>query len=298
MIKSGLNIYKKNIWEVFALVGFISIGLIIAFIAIFPSVSSLFNNSIGRIASEASGLVSGFKKDTFFIEVSNALSKLDWANPIKTIQDLLQNNGLFNLLVSALKKSGVGDSEIVKLGNVINSVIKDGTFIITNITIVFISIIGVTGLIGYLLTKIIVQTRSTSNHNPLKFALSFLLNLIVIGIAIFLLLLTIVNVNNGLFYLALIGIILLMLILSLLISILVYKKDECRFSDLFNFKTVGGLLLSTLIVIAISGLLIMLIYIFSDFIALIIAIPLLIITNIIIENITIKYVTDFKTKKE
>lgn len=297
MIKSGLKIYKNNIWEVFALLGFISIGLLIGIFTLLPIINSLFSNSLGRIASEASVVGAKLDLGVFINEIQKRLDGLDWANPIRTIKLLFDNNGFFDIVIKSLESCGLNHDQIVRISNVVHDVCHNAIFDTAQVIIAFLIIIAATGLIGFLGVRILIQARSTSNRNVGKFILSFLLNLLSISIVIFLMILSLISISGVGLYFSLIGIFLLMLLLSLLTSILIYKRKDVSFTNLFNLKSIGFLVLTSLIVLSISMAAFILIFIFSDFIAIYIGIPLIIVTNIVIENITIKYVNEFKTIK-
>jgi len=294
MIKSGLKIYKNNIWEVFALLGFISIGLVIGFFVLFPLINSLTINSLARVGSSISDAGGSINLTQFINEFQKRINSLDWANPVRAIRILYDNNGLFDAIIESLKSCGVKGDVITKVANDIHDIARNFLFSSVDIGLMLIAILGASTFVGYLFTRIIIQDRSTKDHNIGKFILSFIINLVVIALIFFLILLSLVKINGPLLYLALVGIFMLLLLLSLIISVIIYRDKEIFFRDLFNLKSFGSLILSSLIVVAISGVVIILVFIFSDFIALYIALPLLIVTNIVIENIAIRYVTEFK----
>lgn len=293
MIKSALKIYKNNIWEVFALLGFVSIGLLIGLVILIPNANSLFINSLGKIGSAISNQGATLDLTRFLTELENRMNHLDWANPIRSIRILFNNNGLFNMIVDSLHACGVSETIIKNINNTVHDVVRNLLFSSVDIILILVAITGATSFVGYIFVRIIIQARATSNHNILRFILAFIISLIIIGGTFALIILCLLSLTGANLYLSLVAVFIMLLLLSLISSILIYREKGVRILDLFNFKSIGLLLLSSLIIVAISGVAIILVFIFSDFIALYIALPLLIVTNIVIENIAIKYVTNF-----
>jgi len=297
MIKSGLKIYKNNIWEVFALIGFVSIGLLIGFFVVSPLLSSVLTNSIGSVESLVTKHVQSFNSEKFSAEFIKQLRELDWVNPVRTIKSLIENNGLFQIITASLESSGVDPQIVTIIANGIQDVCQIAIIDAVKILLFLATIVGITTFIGYLGTRIIIQARSTSNKNIIKFIVSFIVTIVVLLIVFILIVISLMTIEGPMTYITLIGIFLLMLLLCLLSSILIYKPKENKFTELFNIKSIVSLLLSSLICVTISSTIIIVLFVFSDFVALYIALPLLIVTNIVIENIAIKYVTSFKSKK-
>ncbi len=112
-----------------------------------------------------------------------------------------------------------------------------------------------------------------------------------------LILLALININGTGVVFVIITIFMVMLVLTLLWASICYKEKDMKLVDLFNVKSVLNIWLSSLMVLAISCIIFFIAYFISDVIGLIIAVPLLIINNIIIENIVINYASSFKQEQ-
>lgn len=296
MIKNSLRIYRKNIWNVFAIIGFVSLGIFIALFVILPIITNSINITLNKIVSEATKY--SLRTNDFINSLNKSFGALDWANPIKTLKELFENNLLVTYIRKALADGGLGQTEVNSVINAINSDLKAFGSTTINQIYVFVSIVAVTSIIGYISTKIVIQINSTNDRNILRFIASFILNILALVLVFVLLLLSILSIENpaALFFSAL-GIFILMLICMLIISIICYKKKGIGIFEILNLKNTLYLFLSSLIIFSISFVIFAVVYIFSDIIALLILIPLLIITTIIIENIVVSDVTTNLYKK-
>lgn len=297
MIKSALNTYKKNIWDIFAVVGFVSIGIFIGLIAVIPAIRNLIFVSYNKIIAEATSIHGTFNSNTFLNSLNNQINNLDWSNPIRTLKILFENNGLLNIITRSLKDAGFNEAQ---LGEIINGVIKiNDNFIKTTYAQISIFVVCITSisLIGYLLTKIVIQMRSVQNNNILRFIICYILNAASMVLIYFLLLLVLVNLQGVGMVFSLIAIFIMLLLLTLIIAMLCYKTKEIKLFDILNIKNILSLFLSGLIIHAISFAVFGIVLIFSDLFAIFISIPLFLITTIIIENIVVNYITRFKNKE-
>jgi len=295
MIKNALHIYRKNIWNVFALIGFVSLGIFIALFVVIPALNNSLNITINKVISTATTYK--FSKNDFLIAFNEKFSKLDWANPVKTLKELFENNLLHNILVYALEKGGLNQVQITNVMKTISTDLKTFANVTINQIYVLVAIIGVVSIIGYISTKIVIQINSTNDRNIIRFIASFVLNILALVLVYVLLLLAILSVSGAALFFSAVGIFILMLICMLIISVLCYKKKGIRIFEILNLKNVLYLFLSSLIIFSISFVIFVIVYIFSDIIALLISIPLLLITTIVVENIVVSDVTTNLYKK-
>jgi len=292
MIKNALHIYRKNIWNVFAILGFLCLGIFIGVFVVLPA----FNNSAyvmyNKVVSTAKTAFTDLDVNKFFKILTEEINKLDWANPVRTLRILFENNGLLAIIKTALQECDMGAEAIAEISGSLSSIIRDFGSSTLSQFYILLSLVFVTSAVGYLGTKIVIQINSTYDRNILRFISSLFLNLIALfGIVVLLLLALLTLKGVGLFF-ACLGVFILMLIASLVISIICYKKKDIKLFDILNFKNLLFLFLSSLIVFSLSFVILVIIYIFSDLIALLLSIPFILITTIIVENIVVADITN------
>ena len=161
MIKSALKTYKKNIWDIFAVTGIVALGVLVALIVAGPNIYSLLNNNVKKIISAATGVASsGFNASAFLDSLTRQLNGLNWRDPVNSIRSLLDVNGFIRLFTNALMESGFQKETITQLTSTINScadAMVDGAK--TQI-IIMMTIIGVSCLIAFIASRIVIQWRT------------------------------------------------------------------------------------------------------------------------------------------
>lgn len=292
MIKNALHIYRKNIWNVFAILGFVCLGIFIGCFVVLPAFNNNLFISYNKIISIAKSELQTLNADDFYKSLSSQLDKLDWANPVRVLRFLFEQNGLLNIIENALLKGGLTQEMVGNIRDQLSTVIKSfGTTTFSQVSILF-SIIMTTSVIGYFSTKLVIQINSTNDKNILRFIGSFLLNLLALAGIVVLLLITLLSLHGAALVFAIIAIYILMLIATLAISIICYKKKDIKLFDILNIKNLLFLFLSNLIVFAISFAIIVIVDLFSGLIALLLSIPVILITTIIVENIVVADITN------
>lgn len=295
MIRSTLQIYRKNIWNVFAVVGIVSLGIIVALIVAAPTIYDLLFYNVTKIIASASSIPqSGFNVSAFIDSLSKQIGGLNWGDPFGSISLLLDNQGYIRLFTQALADSGF-QKEV--LGNLTATIQESADAIVNGVKaelLTMLVIIASSCGIAFIASRIVIQIRVTGQKDIKRFILNFFLNLITVLLAytgIILCLLDTIYIIAWIFII--LGIVLALFTLTFLWAALCYRSERLKFTTIFNFKTYMKYLLCCLIVISISLAGLVIIFFISDIIAIVLALPLLFVTNIIMENIAIGYTTNY-----
>lgn len=301
MIKSSLKLYKKNIWTFFGVTGIVAIGLFVAFIAAAPVLYDLLNHSISRIISSATALSqSGFNADEFLKSITRQFNGLNWRDPVNSIRSLLDVNSFIRLFTQALQDSGFQQDVVESLKTTINECADQLVSGIREQLTIMVTIVGVASFIGFVVPRVLIQVRSTGDKNPKRFATTFFLNFFTVLIVYTLIVVCLLgNMPIAAFVVAVLAILGTLFFLTFLWPIIFYRdKKKQQFKTFFNIKTFGWYALSSLIVLGISLAIFGIFFLISDIIGFVIILPLIFVTNIIMENIMIHYVTNYDQIQE
>ncbi|MCQ2794231.1 MAG: hypothetical protein MJ207_02590 [Bacilli bacterium] len=305
MIRSTLHIYRKNVWNIFAVVGIVSLGIIVALIVAAPTIYDLLFYNVTKIIASASAIPqSGFNATAFIDSLTKQLGGLNWGDPFLSITSLLDNQGYVHLFTQALIDSGF-QKEV--LGNLTTTISECATALVDGIKaqlLTMLVLIGVACLIAFIASRVVIQLRTArirSPHKDKEFAKNIKRFFIMFGLNLFTVLLAYTLVILCLLYclyiIASIFIILAILLglftCSFLWATLCYRSKNLHFKKVFNLKTYCKYLLCCLITISISLVILVVTFFISDIIAILIALPLIFVSNIIMENIAISYTTNY-----
>lgn len=290
MVKTGLKIYKNNIWHFFTILGFVALGLIIAVSIIIPAMSDTIKKSADDIAKLCTHQ---FNFDGFFGSLYDQFKAMDWKNPFTTLQQVFTQSKLVEIFTKATLAAGVKMEDINNFLPTINAcatnVVNSS---ITQLQVLIISLASCS-IIGYVLIKSVVHFKSTKNHNLIKYIFNLIANILFITLIGYLFFITAQSTDGAALWFSLIGITLFQLIGELTISFITYAKKGMHYKDIVNLKTVIGSGLTNLVIVFISFAIIGIIYPFNQLAAIMIAIPLLLITTIIMDTVTNTFVTNY-----
>ena len=306
MIRSALHIYRKNIWNIFAVTGIVALGVVVAIMVASPVIYNLLFYNVTKIISSATAIPqSGFNLNAFIESLNKQFNGLNWNNPIASITGLLDSKGYIRMFTQALMDSGFQKEVVSGLLDTIALCADDLVAGIKEQLIFMLTCIVASGIVAFIAPRVVVQLRTArtrSAHkdkdrkrNILRFAILFFLNLITVLAAyagiILILVFTTLNILEFIF--AILGILLVLVTLTFLWPIVCYRDRRLKFTTLFNLKTFGAYLLACLIVLAISAAIFVICFFISDVIGLLLILPLIFVTNIIMENIVISYANNY-----
>ncbi|MCQ2742840.1 MAG: hypothetical protein MJ239_06060, partial [Bacilli bacterium] len=299
MFRSALKAFKKNIWDVFAITGFVAVGILIGVLVAFPVINNEINVSVNKIISKATAIpYSGFDISKFLTSVTDQLKNLDFRNPVRTIVELVERNGFFRIFMNALTDANFNKDVLIEMKDVVEQCSDSLIHIVKREGIFVITCTLISSVIALVASRVIIQIRCTSNKSIGRFFASFFLNLGTVLAAYYLIALSLLNLSGAWLVIVIVLIFMVMLALVLLWACVSYKEKFIKFKEIFNYKNVLFLWLSSLAVISVSALIFFLIFLFNDVIAFVILLPLIIISNIICENIVIEYVNEFSAEKK
>ena len=306
MVRSALHIYRKNIWNIFAVTGIVALGVLVALMVATPTIYNLIFYNVTRIISSASSIPqSGFNTASFIDSLNKQFVNLNWRDPVVSIQSLLSSKGYIRIFTQALMDSGF-QKEVV--GGLITTIGECADAMVDGIKaqLIFMLIcIVASGIVAFIAPRVVVQLRTArtrSAHkdkdrkrNILRFVILFFLNLITVLAAyagiILILIFTTLNILEFIF--AILGILLVLVTLTFFWPIVCYRDRRLKFTTIFNIKTFGLYLLSCLIVLSISAVVFVVCFFISDVIGLLLILPLIFVSNIIMENIVISYANNY-----
>lgn len=306
MIRSALHIYRKNIWNIFAVTGIVAFGVLVAFVVAAPSIYNVINYNVAKVVSAASSVPqSGFDVTAFINSFSKQLGGLNWRDPIVSIQSLLDSKRIINLFTQSLMDSGF-QSEVV--GGLLNTIAICADDLVAGVKeqlVFMLTCIVASSLVAFVAPRIVIQLRTARNRSAYKekdrkrnikrFVALFFLNLFTVLLAYGFVILALVlgNLNILTFIIVILAILIGLVFLTFLWPIICYRDKRMKISDVLNIKTFGLYLLSCLIVLAISATVFVICFFISDVIGLLLILPLLFITNIIMENIVLSYTNNY-----
>lgn len=295
MFRSALKVFRKNIWDVFAITGFIAIGILLGFLITMPAINNEVDISVSKIVAHATAIpYSGFDPATFLKSVTEQFKNLDLRNPVRTISVLIEENGLYRIFMGALEDANFNKDVLIEIKDTVTAC-SDNLVKIIRVQLISLSVcVLVSSVIGLISSRVIIQLRSTSKKSIGKFFISFFSNLATVLGAYSLIILSLLNLDGILLVISIIAILMAMLVLILLWSALCYKEKDVKLLELFNIKNILYLWLSSLAVLAASGVIFLVVYLINNVIGFVVLLPLIIISNIINENIVIDYVNQYK----
>lgn len=297
MVKTGLKIYRDNIWHFFTILGFVALGLIVAFSIMIPAMTSTVNKTTNDIANIGKSCFAGFNVDNFFSSLGNQFKAMDWANPLNTLKALFTESKLIEVLNEAVKHAGVD----LKLYPELEAAIVSGakTIIDTSVTQLFVLVasVSICSIIGYVLIKLVIHFKTTKNYNIGRLIINIVANVLFIGLIAYLFVITSQKLDGAGMWISLIAITIFQTIGELTISFLTFANKGIKFNEIVNVKTIISSLITSLIIACISFAIVAIIYPFNSLAAIMIAIPLLIITTIIMDSVTNAFVTNFNKNK-
>lgn len=301
MIKSALKTYRNNIWSVFAATGIVALGVLVALIVAAPTLYDLLYYNIVRVMSAALTIPkSGFSTEAFLESISQQLNSLNWRDPINSVMSMLDSQSLIHFFKIALENSGMQMEVINELMSTINQVVDEIVAGVKDQLIFMITCVGVSCIIAFISSRIIIQLTTAKNKSAKSFIITFFLNLIsvliVYAIVIVLLFFTLLPI--AIFVAIVAALIIVLLFFTFLWPALFYRDENTEFKDIFNIKNISLYYLAALIVLAISIGIILIAFLISDVIGIVIALPLIFVTNIIMENIVIAYTTNYQQIQE
>lgn len=292
MVKTGLRVYKNNIWHFFTVLGFVALGVIIGFAILIPAMKGVVDDT----ADKFSHLSVNFKPDDFFNNLFQQFKNMNWSNPMKTLGEIFNQTKLVEILTEAVEAAGLTDAELIKFNGTITSCANNIVNTSINEVVILISCVAICSIVGFVLIRTVIHFKTTENRNLFKYIITTIINVLFLGLIFYLMAITLKNVNNGWMYVAMIGISLLMVIGILTLSFWCYGKKGTRFLDVVNVKTIIGSVISDLVIVLISFTIVAIINIFNQLAAIMIGIPLFIITTIIMDCTTNAFVNNFGKK--
>lgn len=295
MIKSALKIYRKNIWNIFAATGIVALGILVALIVAAPALYDLLYYNISRVMSAALTIPkSGFDGGAFLESITRQLNGLNWRDPINSVQSMLGIQPIIHLFKQALEDSGMQFEVVNQLMGTINQCANEIVAGTKDELIFVITCVGTSCAIAFISSRIVIQLTSTQSKNIKNFIITFLLNLVavvavyaIIGVLLF------AYLSIATFVVVALLLIIGLLFLTFLWPAIFYRDKSIEFRDIYNVKTILWYYLAAFIVLVISLAIIGIAFLISDVIALVLALPLIFITNIIMENIAIGYTTNY-----
>lgn len=298
MFRSALKVFRKNIWDVFAITGFITIGILFGLLITMPVINNEIDISVSKIVAHATAIpYSGFDPASFLKSITDQFKNLDLRNPMRTIAVLIEQNGLYRIFMNALEDANFNKEVLIEMKDTViacsDSLIKVIRQQIVNLSICVL----ISSILALVSSRVIIQIRSTSKKSVGRFFASFFSNLATVSLAYFLIILSLINLDGALLVFSIIGILMVMLVLILLWSVLIYKDKDVKLIELFNIKNILFLWASSLAVLATSALIFLIVYLINNVTGFVILLPLIIISNIINENIVIDYVNQYKKKR-
>lgn len=291
MFRSALKVFKKNIWDVFAVAGFIAIGILVGILIILPVIGNEINISVNKIIAHATAIsYSGFDSSAFLNSLIDQVKSLDTKNLVRTVNVLVEQNGIYRIFMDALKDANFNQEVLFEMKDVVTQCSDNLINILKDQLLRFVICVGVSFVIALISSRLIIQIRSTENKHIGKFFITFSLNLGTVLLAYILIALCVLNLDGFLLVLFILLILMGILVLDLLWAIICYKQKETKILKLFTIKNIAFLWLSALAVIATSAIIVLIVYLINEIAALVLILPLVIISNIICENIAIDYV--------
>ena len=259
MIKKTLRNYLSNLKFVFTPIGILTIfaliGASLALTNSYHAVIKMFND-IGKSLSTFS-----FNSQAGIQAGLNRLTSLDWQNYQESLSTIINQNWIVDTLKEMAKAAFSENGEMI-------SQIEDAAkqcfmLIVLNIVIFFVFvIIGI--VVGYVVLKIFVTRQTVKRKRGkaiLKSLLHTLSNLIIIAIAILLFgLLKIPLAVN------LILVFLIFYVINLFESYLIFGVKKVPFKKVVHWKNIIFVILSGLIVMAITAALCTICYFIFNFI--------------------------------
>lgn len=306
MIRSALHIYRKNIWNIFAVTGIVAFGVVVALMVATPVIYNLLFYNVTRVISSATSIPeSGFNFNAFIESLNKQIGGLNWNNPVASIQGLLDSKGYIRMFTQALMDSGF-QKDVV--GGLLDTIAICADELVAGIKeqLIFMLIcVGVACLIAFIAPRVVVQLRTARHRsahkekdrkrNIKRFVALFFLNLLTVLLAYTLVIITLVfgTLNVLEFALVIAAILVVLVFLTFLWPIVCYRDRRLRLTTIFNLKNFAFYLLSCLIVLSISAVVFVICFFISDVIGLLIVMPLIFVTNIIMENIVVSYTNNY-----
>lgn len=298
MVKTALKVYKNNIWHFFTILGFVALGVIIGISILLPAVSKAITDSANEInAACTKASIDHFNFDSFFKSIYDQFKAMDWSNPFETLKIVFTQNKIVEILTIATNKAGVNVEDIKAIWPAINSSAKTIVDTSVNQFVVLISCISICSIVGYVLIRTVIHFKTTKNRNIFRYIINTAANVIFMSFIFYLIVITMQSAKGVGLAFALIGIILLLTIGILSLSFVSFAQKGVKFLDIVNIKTIILSIVSDLIIIALSFTVIAIIFPFNALAAILIAIPLLIITTIIMDSTTNAFVNNFSNEE-
>jgi len=155
MVKTGLKVYKNNIWHFFTILGFVALGVIIGISILIPAMSSVINDTAKKISTVAGS--KPFDVTKFFDSLFQQFKAMDWTDPLKTLQDAFSQTKLVDILTKASIAGGLDPKTFPELNNTITtcatSIVNTS---ITELIILAISV-GICSIIGYVSIRTVIH---------------------------------------------------------------------------------------------------------------------------------------------
>ncbi len=300
MIKTALKTYRKNIWSVFATTGIVALGVLVALIVAAPTIYYLLYYNVFRIISAASSLTkSGFDVTAFIESISRQLNGINWRDPINAVQSMLNVDSIVHLFKQALIDSGFQEALLQDILKTVNECANEIVAGVKDELIFMVTCVGASCVLAFIASRVVIQRTTAADKSFKKFIIVFFLNLgtVLLGYLIVIGSLFLFYMPVGGFIVLVLFVLLVVLFLTFLWPAIFYRPDNVKFLDLFNIKTILWYLLASLMVLGISLAVIGLAFLISDVIGLVIALPLIFVTNIIMENIMIHYTINYNQIK-